>query len=188
MVDDMVATLKKEQTDDDDKQEYCKVQLDSLDDKKKGLELDVSDAEKAIADAEESLETLKVDIESLADAIKALDKSVVEQTEQRKEENEDFTELLASDTAAKELLEFAKNRLQKFYNPKLYVPPPKRELSREDRIAVNMGGTAPPTPAPGGIAGTGITVFADVSVHTVTAPPPPPDAPGAYKKKGEEST
>ena len=66
---------------------------------------------------EESLETLKVDIESLSDAIKALDKSVVEQTEQRKEENQEYAELLASDTAAKELLEFAKNRLQKFYNP-----------------------------------------------------------------------
>jgi len=181
MVGEMISTLKKEQTDDDDKQEYCKVQLDSLDDKKKGLELDVSDSEKAIADAEESLETLKVDIESLSDAIKALDKSVVEQTEQRKEENEDFSELLASDTAAKELLNFAKNRLQKFYNPALYVPPPKRELSEEDRIAVNMGGTAPPTPAPGGIAGTGIALVED-------APAPPPEAVGAYKKKGEEST
>ena len=43
--------------------------------------------------------------------------------------------------------------------------PPKRELSREDRIAVNMGGTAPPTPAPGGIAGTGITAFVQVHSH-----------------------
>merc|ERR1719310_1370807 len=41
----------------------------------------------------------------------------------------------------------------------------------------------------GGIAGTGITVLADVSLHdqTVTAPPPPPEAPGAFKKKSEES-
>jgi hypothetical protein len=183
MVDEMIGTLKKEQTDDDNKQEYCKVQLDSLDDKKKGLERDVSDSEKSIADSEESLESLQADIASLADAIRALDKSVVEQTEQRKEENAEFTELVASDTAAKEVLEFAKNRLQKFYNPALYVPPAKRELSREDRIAVNMGGTAPPTPAPGGIAGTGITAFADVSV----APPPPPESAAAYQKKGEES-
>merc|ERR1719271_2369287 len=52
-----------------------------------------------------------------------------------------------------------------------------------------MGGTAPPTPAPGGIAGTGITVLADVSAHdqTVTAPPPAPEAPGPFKKKSEES-
>merc|ERR1712000_492762 len=99
---------------------------------------------------------------------------------------------MSSNTAAVDLIGIAKNRLNKFYNPALYVAPPKRELSEEDRIAVNMGGTAPPTPAPGGISGTGITYFAQVSAHageqTVTAPPPPPDAPGAYEKKGEEST
>jgi len=179
MVDAMVVTLKKEQTDDDNKQEFCTVQMDSLDDKKKGLARDVEDADKAIADAEESLATLKADIEALADGIKKLDKEVVESVEQRKEENADYSSLMASDTAAKELLEFAKNRLNKFYNPKLYQPPPKRELSEEDRIAVNMGGTAPPTPAPGGIAGTVIAVLAQ------DAPAPPPEAVGAYKKNSE---
>merc|ERR1711939_803558 len=105
---------------------------------------------------------------------KALDKSVAEATEQRKEENEDFTELMASDSAAKELLGFAKNRLNKFYNPKLYKPPPKRELSEEDRATLAAGGTLPPTAAPGGIAGTGVTVLADVSAHSQVKPPPPP--------------
>merc|ERR1719321_1585405 len=33
--------------------------------------------------------------------------------------------MMAEDTAAKEVLKFAKNRLQKFYNPKLYKPPPE---------------------------------------------------------------
>merc|ERR1719223_2267869 len=88
---------------------------------------------------------------------------------------------MTQNSAAKELIGLAKNRMNKFYNPKLYVPPPKRELSEQDRIAVNMGGTAPPTPAPGGIAGTGIALAQD-------APAPPPEAVGAYKKKGEEST
>jgi len=74
-----------------------------------------------------------------------------------------------------------KNRLNKFYNPKLYKPPPKRELSEEDRITVNMGGTLAPTAAPGGIAGTGVTALSQV------APPPPPETFGAYAKKGEES-
>ena len=32
---------------------------------------------------------------------------------------------MAADAAAKELIEFAKNRLNKFYNPKLYKPPPE---------------------------------------------------------------
>merc|ERR1719238_618114 len=44
-----------------------------------------------------------------------------------------------------------------------------------------MGGTLAPTAAPGGIAGTGVTVLSQV------APPPPPETFGAYAKKGEES-
>jgi chromosome segregation ATPase len=129
----------------------------------------------------------KSDIEALETSIKALDKSVAEATEQRKEENEDFTELMASDSAAKEILGFAKNRLNKFYNPKLYKAPPKRELTDEDRATLAAGGTLAPTAAPGGIAGTGVTVLAAVSEHGVAKPPPPPEAPGAYKKKSGES-
>merc|ERR1740130_2300303 len=72
---------------------------------------------------------------------------------------------MTESTAASELIKMAKNRMNKFYNPDLYEAPPKRELSEEDRIAVNMGGTAPPTPAPGGIAGTGITAFVQVEEH-----------------------
>merc|ERR1719265_2918122 len=100
---------------------------------------------------------------SLGEAIADLDKTVAEATANRKEENSDFKTLFASDTAAKELLAFAKNRLNKFYNPKLYKAPPKRELSEDDRITLNMGGTLAPTAAPGGIAGTGIEVLAQVS-------------------------
>merc|ERR1719310_794485 len=189
MIDELTEVLKKEQVDDNNKKEYCEVQFDSLDDKKKELERAVSDAEKAIEDSKEAIATLSSEIEALSSGIQALDKSVAEASETRKEENAEFTTLMAQNSAAKELLGVAKNRLNKFYNPKLYVAPPKRELSEEDRIVVNMGGTAPPTPAPGGIAGTGITVLADVSVHeqSVTAPPPPPEAPGAYKKKSEDS-
>jgi hypothetical protein len=69
--------------------------------------------------------------------------------------------------------------LNKFYNPKLYVAPPKRDLSEEDRITVNMGGTLAPTQPPGGIAGTGISALAQV------APAPPPSI-GTYGKKSEE--
>merc|ERR1719409_1715737 len=86
---------------------------------------------------------------------------------------------LASNTAAKDILGIAKNRLNKFYNPKLYKPPPKRELTEAERITVNNGGTLAPTAAPGGIAGTGVTVFAQAD----GAPPPPPETFGAYQKK-----
>jgi len=107
---------------------------------------------------------------------------VAEATEQRKEDHEDYTSSLTANNAAKDIIAFAKNRLQKFYNPKLYVAPPKRELSEEQRITQNMGGTLAPTAAPGGIAGTGIS-----SSLVQDAPPPPPETYGAYAKKGQES-
>merc|ERR1719359_235911 len=183
MIDDLVVLLGKEQVEDDNKKEYCEVELDSADDKKKELDHNIADLEKAIADAEESIATLKTEIEALEDGIKALDKQVAEATEQRKEEHDTFTEDLAANTAANDLLGFAKNRLNKFYNPKLYKPPPKRELTEEERITVNMGGTLAPTAPPAGIAGTGIgLVQADV------APPPPPEANLAYKKSREAGT
>merc|ERR1719436_1008885 len=189
MIDDMVAVLKTEQLDDNDKKEYCETQFDLADDKKKGLERSVSNLEKAIAKGKETIAALAAEIKSLEEGIVALDKSVAEATEQRKEENTEYTELMANDAAAKELLGFARNRLNKFYNPKLYKAPPKRQLSEEERITVNMGGTLAPTAAPGGIAGTGIAVLADVSAHNAgkVAPPPPPATAAAFAKKSEES-
>jgi len=183
MIDDMMATLKTEQDDDDHKKEYCEKQFDLSDDKKKGLEHDVSDTETAIEDTKESIASVSSEIEALQDAIKKLDKAVTEATEQRKEENEDFTELMASDSAAKELLNFAKNRLNKFYNPKLYKAPAKRTLSEDEQLTLSMGGTLAPTAAPGGIAGTGIAVMAQIRAHGGQ-----PEAPGPYAKKSEEST
>merc|ERR1719359_2090340 len=65
--------------------------------------------------------------------------------------------------------------MNKFYNPKMYKAPPKRELSEDERITMNFGGTA----------GTGIAALAQASR---VAPPPPPETYGAYQKKGEESS
>merc|ERR1719195_2092575 len=67
------------------------------------------------------------------------------------------------------------------------MPPPNRELSAMNAVYVAEGGTVP-AEAPGGIAGTGVTVFADVSAHgqDVVAPPPPPETWDAYAKKGQE--
>jgi len=159
LIDDMVKVLGKEQLDDDAKKEYCTMQLDTVEDKKKSLEQTVSDLETSIEDAKEGISTLAGELKALEAGIKALDKSVAEATEQRKEEHEDHTELLASDGSCKELLNFAKNRLNKFYNPKLYKAPPKRTLS-----------------------------FVQVSAHSnKDAPGPAPEAPKAFEKKGEES-
>jgi len=155
MIDDMVTLLNEEQLDDEHKKEYCNMQFDFTDDKKKELERTVSDLETSIDDAKEGVAQMKTDIEALDDGIKALDKSVAEASEQRKEENSDFSNLIASDSAAKDILAFARNRLNKFYNPKLYKA---------------------------------AAMLLQVGVHrNVADPGPAPEAPGAFKKKSEES-
>merc|ERR1719323_1365715 len=180
MVDDMKDVLKKEQYDDDHKKEYCATQLDTADDKKKGVSRALADEESAIERAEEGIATLKSEIAGLEDGIAALDKSVTEAMVQRKEEHEAFTELMASDSAAKDLLGAAKNRLNKFYNPKLYKAPKAKELTEEQRIAVNMG--VETTPAPSSL------VEVAARLHRKDAPPPPPETFDAYAKKGQEAT
>merc|ERR1719277_2745268 len=86
MIDDLVVDLKAEQGVDDDKKSYCLAEFDKAEDKKKGLDLDIADLEKAIEDGKESVSTLKSEIEALEDGIKKLDKSVAEATSTRKEE------------------------------------------------------------------------------------------------------
>jgi len=190
LMDEMVVMLKKEQVDDDAKKEYCAKEFDLADDKKKVVERAIADSETAIAEVEEGLGTVTEEIKVLEEGIKALDKSVAEATQQRKEENTEYTGLMAGNTAVKELILFAKNRMQKFYNPKLYKPPPKRELTEEERITLNMGGTLAPTEAPGGIAGTGVgfvQIDATIRSSGKAAPPPPPAADLSGGKKSEES-
>merc|ERR1719362_1668582 len=147
----MKLQLWVEQIDDDDKKEYCGAQSKSADDKKKALERAVSDLDATIASTEESIAKLTDEMAALGAGIKALDKAVAEATEQRQEENAEFKALMSSDTAAKELLKFAKNRLNKFYAPKLYLPAAKAELSTEDRIYQSEGGSM---------------VLAEVSAHS----------------------
>merc|ERR1719158_625024 len=179
MIDDMVVLLGKEQVDDDEKKAYCEAELDKAEDEEKQLNIEIEDLEKAIENAKESAATLAEEIEALVDGIKELDKAVAEATEQRKEEHEDFVTNLAANNAAKDIIGIAKNRMQKFYNPKLFKPAPKRELTAEERISVNLGGTMAPTNAPGGIAGTGVTALAEV-----TGTMAPTDLPGGIAGTG----
>jgi chromosome segregation ATPase len=171
MIDEMVSALKKEGQDDADKKEYCLSTFDYTEDKKKELEHAASDTETAIASSEENLAALTEEIATAEKSIKALDASVSEATAIRKAENEDYKALVQSDSAAKELLLFAKNRLNKFYNPKLYNPPAKVELSAQGAIERDMS-------------------FVQVSEHVQRRSDvePPPETWGAYAKKSEESS
>jgi len=167
----MVSALKREGLDDANKKEYCLSTFDSTEDKKKELEHVASDTGTAIASAEENLAALTEEIAEAEKSIKALDASVSEATAIRKAENEDYKALVQSDSAAKELLLFAKNRLNRFYNPKLYNPPAKVELSAQGAIERDMS-------------------FVQISEHVQrrNGVEPPPETWGAYAKKTEESS
>merc|ERR1719316_1290215 len=68
--------------------------------------------------------------------------------------------------AAMGLVEKAKNRMQKFYNPTLYKAPPKKEMSMEDKI---------------------MQAGSFVQVRSHVAPPPAPETFGEYKKSSGKS-
>merc|ERR1719482_1858818 len=110
MIDDMVALLGKEQTDDDGKKDYCEEEFDKSDDRKKELELTISDLEKAITEQKEMVETLASEIKALQDGIYELDKDVGEATTTRKTEHLEFVALQTNNNAAVDIIGFAKNR------------------------------------------------------------------------------
>ena len=83
----------------------------------------MADLDTATVDAKDSIVTTKAEVEAFDDGVKTLDKSVAEATEQRKQDNEDYTALMSSAAAAKKLIEFAKDGLNKFDNPQMYKPP-----------------------------------------------------------------
>jgi len=170
MIDEMVSSLKKEQIDDSDKKDYCLSTFDSTEDKMKELEHVASDTETAIASAEEKFAALTDEIAETEKSISTLDASVSAATAMRKAENEDYKALVQADSAAKELLLFAKNRLNKFYNPKLYNPPAKKELSEAGAIERDMS-------------------FVQISEHAQrrSGVAPPPETWDAYAKKTEQS-
>merc|ERR1712046_395043 len=55
-------------------------------------------------------------------------------TEQRQSDHEEFLTVVKDNEAAMTLLDKAKNRLNKFYNPNLHKEEPVKELSEEEKI------------------------------------------------------
>lgn len=139
-IDDLATLLREEQKQDENKQAFCLSEIDKTEDKLKAAMRGVSDKQAVIADAEDSLEEITATIQALLSSIQELDKQVAEATQARKEEHAASVSELAQNSAAKSLLEMAKNKMNKFYNAKLFKESsaPKTE---EDRIVANMGGS-----------------------------------------------
>lgn len=173
MIDDLVKVLKDEQKNDDEHKGYCEKEIDTAEDKQKGHNRDVASHSSRKQETEGSIQAIKGEIATLQTGIVDLDKSVAEASAQRKAEHDEYVQTSAENQASLGLIEFAKNRMMKFYNPKLYKAPAAQEMTEEERIYAANGGEVA-TQAPGGIAGTGIAVIQRAA--------PPPALPSNYGK------
>merc|ERR1719473_2340077 len=140
-IDGMIDVLGKEQADDDTQKAFCEEEFTKSAAEKKETEDTLASLAASIEEMTATVSQLTSVIETLTAEIKALDKAVAEATEQRKEEHEAFLQAQAENQAAVQLVEKAKNHLNKFYAPNLYKAPERRELTEEERLAVS-----PPPP------------------------------------------
>jgi len=187
-IDGMVKVLAEEQKTDDETKTFCSKEISTKDAEQASTEEAIAQSTAAIEEMTDDSASLASEIAGLQKEIKDLDKAVAEATEQRKEEHEDFLTFQTENNAALQLIEKAKNRLNKFYRPTLYKEAPKRELTEEEKILAASGRSDMiATAAPEMIAGTSIAAFAQVHQRTAAAPPPPPATWDAYQKKDGKS-
>merc|ERR1740138_1962201 len=145
MVDGMVGVLEQEQVKDDKTDVWCLAELDKAKDEAKATGVDIEELASAVEEQRDAIAATASEIDALKAGLAALDKSVAEATEQRKEEHEESVEVATGNQAALELIGMAKNRMNKFYNPTLYQAPEKAAEEFFAQIAIRR---ADPGPAP----------------------------------------
>jgi chromosome segregation ATPase len=117
MIDDMVALLGKEQKDDDTQKEFCRDEFDRTADEEVAAKEKVAAITASIEESTDELAQVTEEIATLKQEIKDIDKAVAQATEQRKEEHEESVTAAQMSQAALQLVDKAKSRLAKFYNP-----------------------------------------------------------------------
>jgi hypothetical protein len=179
-IDGMMKVLDADQKNDDEQNTFCEAEVTKTDKEHAATKDAIATSTASIEEMSDESASLASEIAALQDEIKALDKAVAEATEQRKEEHADFLVFQTENNAAIQLIEKAKNALNKFYRPNLHKEEPKRELTEEEKLVVASGGADPRD------AEAAAAVFVQRSSSDV-APPPPPDTWGAYQKKDGKS-
>merc|ERR1719446_676655 len=152
MVDGMVGVLEGEQAQDDKQDVWCIAELDKAKEEAKTTEVDIGELAAAVDEGRDSIAQTHSEIEALKAGLAELDKSVAEATELRKKEHDESVEAAAANQACVDLLGMAKNRLNKFYNPTLYVEPAKEAEEEEffAQLAIRRAAPGPPPEMPSG--------------------------------------
>jgi len=117
LIDDMIALTNKENVDDIAKKKYCKVELHKTEVKGQAIGRNIKEQSANQDDRTEKLTALVEEIKNMQSEIVALDQLTKDTEKERKSQNAEYSETMSGKTAAKEILNFAKTRLNKFYNP-----------------------------------------------------------------------
>merc|ERR1719337_294859 len=113
----MIALLGKQQASDAKQLAYCQDELEKAATEEAATKTKITQTNAAVGEEVDGITTLMEEISDLKAGIAALDKSTAEATETRKEEHQDFIDMLQMNEAAIGLVKKASQRLQKFYNP-----------------------------------------------------------------------
>jgi chromosome segregation ATPase len=138
MITDMVQVLDNEQADDDKTQGFCNEELDAKNAAEADAKSKISDLSAAVDDGKAQMSTLQSELENLAAKNKELFAAMKDASEAREAEKKEFIQQRSEFETAKALIAKAKNKLNKYYNPALYKPPPKAEQTEEERIYENL--------------------------------------------------
>merc|ERR1719450_1630982 len=163
----MIVLLGKQADDDVKQKEYCESEFEKAADEEAASKTKLTQTDAKLSELTDLIGTLMEEISALGASISALDKSVADATEQRKEEHAAYVAQMQMNEAAMGLVEKAKNRMQKFYNPTLYKAPPKTENTMEEKIIE---------------AGTFVQLR-----RSDVAPPPAPEMPSGLVQKSGKS-
>jgi len=183
MIEDLVQLLGDEQIEDDNHKAYCEREFDTSDETKNAHIRRIDGLTHSTDEAGTVSKNLEREIQVLRHGIAALDDSVTEATVQRKAEHAEYLKNSSDNQQALQLIRYAKNRLNKFYNPKQYLPPASHEQNEEDRMFEAYKVKLKPTAAP--VSDAGFLQLHAVVKAKKDAPPAPPGAfkPGYEKKK-----
>ena len=154
MVQEMVSNLEREQDEDDAHYSYCQDELSMKASKQSKMSEELEQLENKITNTQTAIATTDEQMAALKAEIAALDQSVTDATEDRKNEHAEFTSTTAELQLAVDLLLKAKGRLSAFYAAappagSSAAPPPQYVLLEVDSQTRSSRETLPtPTPAP----------------------------------------
>merc|ERR1719313_2930182 len=117
MVQEMVTNLEMEQDEDDAHYSWCQDELSMKASKRGKLSEELEQLENKIANTQSAIDTTDEEMACLKAEIAALDKSVTDATEDRKQEHAEYTSTMSELQLAVDLLTKAKGRLASFYAP-----------------------------------------------------------------------